>query len=125
MLELGIFFQKQNKKEVLFIFHHFLWILGECNLGEYDLGECNLGEYDLGECNWGKCNWGECDLGECNWGDAIWENAIWAMQFGRMQFAPTVDCAMAFSSTTSPIMYILSTMRRGMKYKPDANRLNR
>ena len=47
------------------------------------------------------------------------------MQFRRMQFAPTVDCAMAFSSTTSPIMYILSTMRRGMKYKPDANRLKR
>ena len=47
------------------------------------------------------------------------------IQFGRMQFAQTVDCAMAFSSTTSPMMYILSTMRRGMKYKPDANRLNR
>ena len=47
------------------------------------------------------------------------------MQLGRMQIAPTVDRAMAFSSTTSPMMYILSTMRRGMKYKPDANRLNR
>ncbi|MBO5132417.1 MAG: hypothetical protein J6C20_05020 [Paludibacteraceae bacterium] len=47
------------------------------------------------------------------------------IRFGRMQFAPTVDCAMAFSLTTSPMMYILSTMRQGMKYKPDANRLKR
>ena len=87
--------------------------------------ECNLGEYNLGEYNWGEYNWGEYDLGKCNLGECNLGDAIGAMQFGRMQFAPTVDCAMAFSSTTSPMMYILSTMRRGMKYKPDANRLNR